>query len=90
MSVNAYIRAAALGEDYVEKPPSWLRDVLLQLYVELSRQGNNLNQIARNVNRQAISAEQALTIADRQRAPVLQLMEKIELALTGRRPPHDY
>jgi hypothetical protein len=90
MSVNAYIRAKALGEDYIEKPPSWLRDVLLKLYVELARQGNNLNQLAHSVNKNDISADAALRIADRQRGPVFQLMERVEMALSGRRPPDDY
>ncbi len=90
MTVNAYIRAKALGEDYIEKPPSWMRDALLKLYVELAAQGNNLNQLARNVNRGLLSAESALATADRQRLPLFMVMEHIQTALAGRRPPHDY
>jgi len=90
MSFNAYLRAKALGDDYIEKPPEWLRDALLKLYVELVREGNNLNQIARQVNRQTTTAEAALALADRQRQPVFRLLEKVELALAGRRPPDDY
>jgi hypothetical protein len=90
LSVNAYIRAKALGEDYIQKPPSWLRDILLQLYVELAAQGNNLNQLAHRVNKNLVSAEAALTTANRQRMPVLKTLEKVQMALAGRRPPDDY
>ena len=90
LSVNAYIRAKALGEDYIQKPPSWLRDILLQLYVELAAQGNNLNQLAHRVNKNLLSAEAALTTTNRLRLPVLKTLEKIQMALAGRRPPDDY
>lgn len=90
MKVNAYLRAKALGDDYIEKPPEWLRDTLLKLYVELVRQGNNLNQIARNVNKGFVSAEAAMATADQHRAPMFRLIEKLELALAGRKPPDDY
>jgi len=90
LSVNAYIRAKALGDAYIERPPSWLRDVLLKLYVELAGQGNNLNQLAHKVNRDALSAEEALAVTECHRAPVFRLLEKIEMALAGRRPPDDY
>ena len=90
MNVNSYIRAKALGEDYIEKPPEELRDVLLKLYVELAGQGNNLNQIARKVNMKLATAETALGLVDHHRQPVFQALEKLELALAGRRPPDDY
>jgi hypothetical protein len=90
MSVNAFIRAKALGEDYIEKPPMWLRDVLLRLYAELAGQGNNLNQLARKVNAGLATAEDSLALADQQRQPVFRVLEKLELALAGRRPPDDY
>jgi len=90
LSVNAYIRAKALGEDYIQKPPSWLRDILLQLYVELAAQGNNLNQLAHRVNKNLVSAEAAITTANRIRLPVFKTLEKVQMALAGRRPPDDY
>ena len=90
MSVNGYLRAKALGEDYIEKPPTWLRDVLLKLYAELAGQGNNLNQLTRKVNMDLASAEATLSLVDRQRQPVFRVLEKVELALSGRRPPDDY
>jgi hypothetical protein len=90
MNVNAYIRAKALGEDYIEKPPDWLRDVLLKLYVELAAQGNNLNQLTRKVNAGLATAESTIGIVDHHRQPVFELMKHIELALAGRKPPDDY
>ena len=90
ISVNTYIRAKALGDDYIAKPPAWLRDVLLKLYAELARQGNNLNQLARNVNMKLTTAENALNIADRYRQLVSRILHKLELAISGRRPPDDY
>ena len=90
MSVNAYIRAKSLGDDYIAKPPAWLRDVLLKLYVELVRQGNNLNQLARSVNTRLTTAENALALADRHRQPVFHLLKKLEEAISGRKVPDDY
>ena len=90
MSPNAYILAMALGDDYVDKPSGWLREILLKIFVELSRQGNNLNQMTRSINRKETTAEAALSVADRQRQPVFRALEKLELALAGRRPPEDY
>lgn len=85
MTVNAYIRAAALGEDYIPKPPPWQREVLLKLYMELAAQGRNLNQLARNVNAGHLSAEAALLAVDRQHAIMRKLFDEIGLALAGGR-----
>lgn len=91
MTVNAYIRATALGEDYIPKPPPWQREVLLKLYVELAAQGLNLNQIARSVNSGHISAEAALLSVDRQHTILQKLFDDIGFALAGgRKPPKDY
>ena len=90
MSVNAYLRAKALGDDYIEKPSAELRGVLLKLYAELAGQGNNLNQMARKVNMDEASAEEALGLVDRQREPVFRALERLELALAGRMPPENY
>ncbi len=91
MTVNAYIRAAALGEDYIPKPPPWLRQTLLKFYMELCAQGRNLNQLARSVNSGHISAEAALLSVDRQHAVLQKLADDIGLALAGgRNPPMEY
>lgn len=54
-SLNAYARASLLGSEY--KPPKdpELVQSLLKLNLELTRQGVNLNQIARHLNARAIS-----------------------------------
>ncbi len=91
MTVNAYIRATALGEDYIPKPPPWQRELLLKLYVELAAQGRNLNQLARSVNSGHISAEAALLAADRRHTIMCRLFDEIGFALAGgRKPPEDY
>lgn len=50
LTVSAYVRRAALGG---EVPPAPVADAgeLRELYAELRRIGNNLNQIARSMNR---------------------------------------
>ena len=90
MTVNAYIRAKALDDNYVAKPPEWLRAVLLKLYAELAGQGNNLNQIARKVNMRAIAADEAILILDKHRVPVFEVLKQLQEALTGKRPPDVY
>ena len=90
LKLNDYMRAKLLGEDYIEKPPSWLRDLLIKIYSELSTQGSNLNRLVRNVNVYSHSAEDALEMAERQRMPLFKAMQKLELALTGQKPPDDY
>ena len=49
-SFRGYIRAKSLGKAY--KPPlhAELKEVLLKVFTELTRQGNNLNQIAKHLN----------------------------------------
>jgi len=50
ISVNRFVLASALGSDY--RPPAnrELTRALLRVYRELNAQGNNLNQIARQLN----------------------------------------
>jgi hypothetical protein len=59
LSLNQYLRAAILKSNY--KPPLQpeLCRKLLALNVELTRQGNNLNQIARQLNAGILSPAQA-------------------------------
>lgn len=47
---NTYIRAAALGSDYKSPADAGLIKALQTLSLELTRQGNNLNQIAKHLN----------------------------------------
>ena len=50
MSVNGFVLASALGSDYRPPMNPELTRVLLALNRELTAQGNNLNQIARQLN----------------------------------------
>jgi hypothetical protein len=50
LSVNEYIRTTALRSDYRPPRNKGLTKALLALNLELTRQGNNLNQIAKRVN----------------------------------------
>ena len=50
MSVNRFVLAAALGSDYRPPADPQLTRALLRMYRELNAQGNNLNQIARQLN----------------------------------------
>lgn len=49
-STNSYIRASALGSDYRPPADPELTRALLRIYRELNAQGNNVNQIARQLN----------------------------------------
>jgi Bacterial mobilisation protein (MobC) len=50
ISVNRFVLAAALGSDYRSPADPELTRALLRVYRELNAQGNNLNQIARQLN----------------------------------------
>jgi hypothetical protein len=50
LSVNEYIRAMALGENYTPPNSAELVSSLLALSRELTAQGNNINQIAKHMN----------------------------------------
>jgi hypothetical protein len=50
ISVNRFVLAAALGSDYRPPADPELTRALLRVYRELNSQGNNLNQIARQLN----------------------------------------
>lgn len=64
LSPNAFIRAVTLGSDY--RPPSdpELTRALLTLNRELTAQGNNLNQIARQLNGHVITEAQGHSMLD--------------------------
>jgi hypothetical protein len=58
-SLNAYVRASMLGSDY--KPPAdpALTEALRKLNFELTKQGTDINQVARQLNAGLISPDQA-------------------------------
>jgi uncharacterized protein (DUF1778 family) len=77
LSVNEYVRAAVLKSDY--KPPQdrELNRHLLELNRELTRQGTNLNQIARQLNAGILTPEQA----ERQLAVLAPIMIETHTAI---------
>ena len=50
ISVNRFVLASALGSDYRPPADPELTRALLRIYRELNAQGNNVNQIARQLN----------------------------------------
>lgn len=59
LSVNEFIRAVVLGSNYKPPLPPDLCRQLLDMNRELTRQGTNLNQIARQFNAGILSPAQA-------------------------------
>jgi len=86
-TVNAYVRAAALGSDY--KPPidPELRKVLLALNRELTRQGTNLNQIAKHLNSGQLSPSHGETMLDVLNRSMLKTHMAVRHALTREPAP---
>lgn len=80
-TLNAYARAALLGSDY--KPPKDLEMVqsLLKLNLELTRQGVNLNQIAKHLNAGLISEGQGEAMITVLARSTLQIHRAIRRAL---------
>jgi hypothetical protein len=58
-SLNAYVRASVLGSDYTPPADPELTQALLKLNFELTKQGVNINQVARQLNAGLISPAQA-------------------------------
>ena len=59
ISVNRFVLASALGSDYRPPADPKLTQSLLRVYRELNAQGNNLNQIARQLNAGVVLPVQA-------------------------------
>jgi hypothetical protein len=62
LKISSYARAALLGADYVAKHDPVRRRRLQDLSTELGRQGNNLNQIARQLNSGLILPDEAFAL----------------------------
>ncbi len=58
LTVSEYVRVSALGPTYASSIDPEKRQQLLNLNRELSRQGTNLNQIAKHLNAGIVSPEQ--------------------------------
>jgi len=62
LKLSAYARSALLGADYVAKHDPVRRKLLQDLSRELGRQGNNLNQIAKQLNSGFITQDDAYAL----------------------------
>lgn len=85
ISVNRFVLAAALGSDY--KPPidPELTRALLRVYRELNAQGNNLNQIARQLNAGLVLPGQTAML-DALALSIQETLRRLQMALVeGRR-----
>ena len=86
-STNGYIRAASLGSDY--KPPhdpEWTRE-LHTANRELTAQGNNINQIAKQVNSCTASATDAEGMVGIIARSILQTHRAVRKALAQGKEP---
>ena len=64
LSVNEYMRAVALGPPYQPPLSQGVKDLLRKTYVELTRQGNNLNQIGRQMNAGMATKDEGSNLLD--------------------------
>ncbi len=80
-TTNAYIRASVLGSDY--KPPRdpELVSVLRRTLAELSRQGNNLNQLAKAKNAGEATPSQIAVRLEAIRGPLVRALETVRSAV---------
>lgn len=84
ISVNRFVLAAALGSDY--KPPAdpELTRALLRVYRELNAQGNNLNQIARQLNAGLVLPGQNAML-DALATSIVETLSRVQTALAESR-----
>ncbi|MFY9287902.1 MAG: hypothetical protein WAO98_05315 [Alphaproteobacteria bacterium] len=81
MSVNAFIKCMILGADY---DPN-LREVFFMLNRELTAQGRNLNQIAKQLN-SGMSPAQGTKQLEAIRNPLVQALNAVKWALARNLP----
>jgi len=82
MPVNAFVKYALFGTDY---DPT-LRNLLHKTYCELTKQGINLNQIAKQLNGGTATPEQGIAMLEALRVPWSQTLRAVGNALTGGGP----
>ncbi len=80
ISVNRFVLAAALGSDYRPPADPELTRALLRVYRELNAQGNNLNQIARQLNAGLILPGQG-PMLDALAASIAETLRRVQTAL---------
>jgi hypothetical protein len=85
ISVNRFVLAAALGSDYRSPADPELTRALLRVYRELNAQGNNLNQIARQLNANVVLPGQGAML-DALALSIQATLHRVQTALAeGRR-----
>lgn len=84
-STNSYIRASALGSDYRPPMSPELTRALLGLNRELAAQGNNLNQIARQLNGGIVLPGQGMML-DALAQSILETLRHVREALASGGP----
>ena len=82
LKLSAYARAALLGADYVARHDPVRRKLLQDLSTELGRQGNNLNQIARQLNSDLIQADEAYALLNDLGNSLIAAHNAVHLTLT--------
>lgn len=85
LTISEYIRACVLEDKYIPSTDPVKRQLLLNANIELSRQGNNLNQIARQLNAGLASSAQADAFMERLSASLATAHEAVRQALTNGR-----
>lgn len=88
VSINSYIRAAALGSDYEQPMHPELRKALLATNRELTAHGNNLNQIAKHLNMGQITPDRAVSMLDAIRHPLVRTLMAVKKALAQGAAPY--
>ena len=82
LKLSAYARAALLGADYVAKHDPVRRKLLQDLSRELGHQGNNLNQIAKQLNSGFVTQDDAYTLLNDLGGGLVAAHNAVRLALT--------
>ena len=82
MSVNAFIKNAILEKNY----DPHVRILLLRVNRELTAQGRNLNQIAKQLNGGTATPAQGIAMLEAMRVPWRQALHAVGNALTGGGP----
>lgn len=82
LKISAYARAALLGADYVAKHDPVRRKHLQDLSRELGHQGNNLNQIAKQLNSGFVSQDDTYALLNDLGGSLVAAHNAVRLAMT--------
>ena len=88
LKLSVYARAALLGADYVAKHDPVRRKLLQDLSRELGHQGNNLNQIAKQLNSGFVTQDDAYALLNDLGGSLVAAHNAVRLAMTdGKEKP---